>query len=60
VMLRESPTLTSIGKTRLRRIGGGYMMSSFFDIFTEISLDGGQSWSPVVNPSHVQLVATPQ
>src|SRR4029078_9132124 len=35
-MLRESPTLQSTGKTTVRQVPGGYMVSSFFDIFTEV------------------------
>ncbi len=47
VMIRESPTLPSLGKTSISDIGGGmYHIDSFFDIFTELSLDGGQSWIP--------------
>jgi hypothetical protein len=46
VLLRESPTLASPGETQIQPAPGGYMISSFFDIFTEISLDGGQTWAP--------------
>ena len=47
VMLRESPTRASLGMTTATSLaGGGYQIDSFFDIFTEISLDGGGSWSP--------------
>jgi hypothetical protein len=46
VLLRESPTLASLGETQIQPAPGGYMISSFFDIFTEISLDGGQTWAP--------------
>ncbi|MEY2409114.1 MAG: hypothetical protein QOF48_1784 [Verrucomicrobiota bacterium] len=56
VMLRESPTIRSTGKTTVQKpVGGGYRIGSFFDVFTEISLDGGQTWSPVVNPTHLEL-----
>jgi len=47
VSLRESPTLASTGQTSITDIGGGlYAIDSFFDIFLEISYDGGQSWLP--------------
>jgi len=59
VMLRESPTLASKGKTTVRKVDGGFEIASFFDIFTEVSLDGGKNWSPVENPSHVVLQPTP-
>jgi hypothetical protein len=56
VMLRESPTKASTGKTSIRlQADGTYRVSSFFDIFTEISLDGGTTWSPATAPTHIEL-----
>ena len=57
VFIRESPTLPSVGQTVIRGGGGGgYQIDSFFDIYTEISLDGGQSWSPdTLAPAHMTL-----
>lgn len=47
LMIRESPTLPSRGASRIDDLGGGqYHIDSFFDVFTELSLDGGQSWIP--------------
>jgi hypothetical protein len=47
VMIRESPTRASTGKTTITDIGGGmYHIDSFFDVFTELSLDGGTTWIP--------------
>jgi hypothetical protein len=51
VMIRESPTLASNGGGSCLPVPGGYMIDSFFDIFTELSVDGGNSWSPVTNYS---------
>jgi hypothetical protein len=31
------------------------MIASFFDIFTEVSLDGGQTWSPSIGPARVAM-----
>jgi hypothetical protein len=45
VLIRESPTLTSAGETDVTG-PGPYQIHSFFDVFTELSLDGGQTWSP--------------
>jgi hypothetical protein len=53
-MIRESPTLPSKGKTSITDIGApgpgpgdnGYHIDSFFDVFTELSLDGGMTWIP--------------
>src|SRR6185436_16766237 len=37
IMLRESPTRASTGRTTVRlQPGGGYSIGSFFDVFTEI------------------------
>src|SRR5262249_15904183 len=35
IMIRESPTLQSLGQTAVEPTPGGFMASSFFDIFTE-------------------------
>lgn len=51
VMIRESPTLPSVGQTTVSEVGGGqYQIDSFFDIFTELSLDGGEHWIPQSTP----------
>ncbi len=59
VMLRESPTLQSTGQTTVKRLSsnGGYRVSSFFDVFLELSMDGGATWTPADNS--VRLVTTP-
>ena len=57
VMIRESPTLQSTGQIRQRDLGGGqYSVDSFFDIFTELSFDGGQSWFPSNQPLHTTTI----
>ena len=44
-MIRESPTLQSTGQVKITDIGGGlYQIDSFFDVFTELSIDGGATW----------------
>lgn len=61
IMIRESPTLQSLGHTRITDMGGGlYRIDSFFDVFVELSLDGGATWTPQSNgPMHLSLVPTP-
>lgn len=60
-MLRESPTKQSIGKTTIRALAGGdFDVDSFFDIFTEISLDGGQTWTPSDSAMHFELTQVPE
>ncbi len=47
VMVRESPTKASTGVTSITDIGGAmWHIDSFFDVWTELSLDGGVSWMP--------------
>jgi len=57
VKIRESPTLASTGQTKISAFPkGGFLIDSFFDIFVEVSLDGGQTWTPETNgPTHVEL-----
>ena len=43
VEIRESPGLLSVGRTTVRDNGDGtIVIDSFFDVFIELSLDGGQ------------------
>jgi hypothetical protein len=60
-MIRESPTLRSTGQTTITDIGGGqFRIDSFFDVFTELSIDGGATWMPDTNgPARVELVPEP-
>jgi hypothetical protein len=59
-MIRESPTLHSTGQTSITDIGGGqYRIDSFFDVFTELSLDGGASWISSDGSTHLDLVPEP-
>ena len=44
-LIRESPTKQSTGQTTITDLGGGqYKIDSYFDVFTELSIDGGLSW----------------
>jgi hypothetical protein len=53
--IRESPTLASLGKTTILADtpSGPYHIDSFFDVFTELSLDGGQTWTPSDSAMHI-------
>ena len=63
VMLRESPTRQSTGKTASLSVtgspGGTCRIQSFFDIFTEMSLDGGATWFPADAPLRLALASSP-
>ncbi len=42
VQIRESPSLPSIGQTTIIDLGGGlWQIDSFFDVYTELSVNGG-------------------
>lgn len=75
-MIRESPTKQSLGQTTITNlspsclleggevacsISGQYQIDSFFDVFTELSLDGGGSYVPgvasVPEPASLLLAA---
>jgi hypothetical protein len=57
-LIRESPTLASTGKTTVEALPGGqFRIDSFFDIFTEMSVDGGQTWAEAIpEPSTALLL----
>ena len=61
IMVRESPTLASLGQTTITDLGGGsFKIDSFFDIFTELSLDNGANWIPATGTAErVELVSEP-
>src|SRR5262249_2905393 len=60
VMIRESPTRASLGRTSVRTTAGDYRIGSFFDVFTEVSTDGGATWSPgLTHPGTMALNPPP-
>ena len=44
VGFRESPIQNSTGTSSVLAATGGYTIDSFFDVFTELTLDGGMTW----------------
>jgi autotransporter-associated beta strand protein len=54
VMGRISQTLPSNGEETVTPIPGGYTINSFFDVFTELSIDGGNTWLPALGPAHLE------
>jgi hypothetical protein len=59
VMIRESPSKASLGETRFAASSDGNRVSSFFDIFTEVSLDGGNTWVASDSPGYMELHIDP-
>jgi hypothetical protein len=57
IIIGESPTVASEGETTITDLGGGlYHIDSFFDVFTELSVDGGNSWMAAAEPVRVVLM----
>jgi hypothetical protein len=49
-MIRESPTRSSNGRTSIESLADGtFKIKSFFNVFTELSIDGGTNWTPSTN-----------
>jgi hypothetical protein len=60
-MIRESPTKQSLGRTTIAQGPQPvpWMVSSFFDVFVELSTDGGQSWIPANRSIRMYASAPP-
>ncbi len=59
VVVRESPTLQSTGQTTITDLGRGeFQIDSFFDVFTELSLDGGLNFIP--STGSTRMILTPE
>ncbi len=54
LVLRESPAQASTGRTAVPT-GGDWAVSSFFDVFFELSLDGGVTWLPALSSCTLDL-----
>jgi len=57
--LRESPSKVSTGQTRISQDSAGYHISSFFDVFTELSMDSGGTWSASDTAGHMEMHIDP-
>ncbi|MHC4478041.1 MAG: hypothetical protein ACYTEL_20580 [Planctomycetota bacterium] len=56
VWLQESPTLASLGQVSITDVGGGVLsVDSFFDVHTELSVDG-ETWRAANDVVRVELV----
>ena len=61
VIIREDLAQPSQGDTDIVDLGGGlYHIDSFFDVFTELSVDGGASWIGADSSMRFVLVAIPE
>lgn len=58
ILIRENPELVSSGQTSILNLGNGqYQIDSFFDVFTELSIDGGP-WTLADGP--IRMNGTPE
>ncbi|MBE2233124.1 MAG: LamG domain-containing protein, partial [Anaerolinea sp.] len=58
VRLRESPTRPSTGRMVQQAPGVDFPADSFFDVFFEITWDGGQTWMPLPQPVPIETAIT--
>ena len=59
-IIRESPSMQSLGSVTVNDLGGGlYHIDSFFDVFTELSVDGGSSWMASAGSTRFVIVPEP-
>jgi hypothetical protein len=59
MMIRESPTKQSLGKHTIAPDPHGYRVSSFFDVFLELSVNDGLDWIPAERSIRVQASVPP-
>src|SRR5262245_13028688 len=60
ILIRESPTLPSLGQAQSHTQGDGtFVVDSFFDVFTELSFDTGQTWTPSSGSLRIVLMQAP-
>ena len=60
IVIQESPNLPSAGRTSLNDLGNGqFEIDSFFDVFTELSVDGGVSFVAANASTRVELAPDP-
>jgi hypothetical protein len=60
IKIRQDPERASYGSTEITDLGGGlYHIDSFFDVFTELSVDGGSNWIDSGNSTRMFLTPEP-
>ena len=60
VLFRESPLYVSSGQTSITDLGdGNFHIDSFFDVWTELSLNNGASWLPADRAIRLELIPEP-
>jgi len=61
LLIRESPSQASLGQVSITALADGqFRIDSFFDVFTELTVDGGQNFIPSSDSTHVVAVPAPE
>ncbi|MDP6545505.1 MAG: PEP-CTERM sorting domain-containing protein [Phycisphaerae bacterium] len=60
IVIGESPSLASTGHTTITDLGNGqFQIDSFFDVFTELSVDTGPFMPQLNGPTRIELIPPP-
>jgi hypothetical protein len=59
LLLRQDPSNPSTGRHTIRSDPRGYRISSFFDVFVDLSTDGGKTWIPANRSMRIEASAPP-
>jgi len=61
VRIRANPAMASLGQTVIEDLGrSAFGIDSFFDVFTELSVDGGQTWIRSLESTRMDLQTIPE
>ena len=58
-LIRESPVNSSTGQTTIELVGSTYTINSYFDVWTDVSMDNGATWIPCDTSGRMTLVDYP-
>ena len=56
IAMQESPQMPSRGQISIEEADPGFLIESFFDLFTELSIDGGETWMASTDSVRIELV----
>jgi hypothetical protein len=60
VKVRQDPNQPTLGTTTEEHVpGGNFLINSFFDVFTQVSFDDGQTWHDADQPTRMTLCCCP-
>jgi len=59
IAIREDPAAASLGTTTLDDVDPDWWVESFFDVCTQLTMDGGGTWAPAWEPIHMTGMPEP-